>query len=386
MGLMENHFINTQPRLDGFCRKAADGEWISLDTEFMRVRTYYARLCLVQISDDQDIACVDPLADGLDLAPLRALLANHSVTKVVHAARQDLEVLWQTFRALPEPLFDTQVAAALLGHGDQVGYASLVESLVGKSLDKAHTRTDWCERPLTREQVEYALDDVRYLGELYRQLRAGLLDRGRLEWAFEECAMLTQPRLYDSDPQQAYLRMGQGHRLSPTQQHILKHLAVWRESVAQTRDLPRSWVAKDKLLVNIALAAPRDAAVLAAVDDMPQAFLRRHGKRVLELVAAVIEQGPTQPVWGRRDRLSAAERRLADRLLAVLNLVAEQQQIAAPLLGTRRDMEALARGDRGVPQLQGWRRQLLSEQLLRALDDTGMSAEASSDRSMTRAV
>ncbi len=380
---MDKHVITTQPELEKLCRSGAGCEWIALDTEFMRVRTYYARLCLVQIADEREIACIDPLAAGLDLAPLQALLSDGGVTKIIHAARQDLEVLLQALGVVPTPVFDTQVAAALLGHGDQIGYAALVEAIVGKALDKAHTRTDWCERPLSREQVEYALDDVRYLGELCLELRSRLAAARRLDWARAECALLTEPRLYEQDPQQAYLRMGQGHRLLPTQQHILKQLAIWRESVAQRRNLPRNWVARDKLLVNIALAMPVDAGGLGQLDEMPPQFLRRHGKEVLDLVTGVLRRQPAEPVWQRREKLTTIQRRTADQLMAALTAVAARQHIAAPMLGTRRDMEKLARGDTGVPQFHGWRRELLQDALSRVLRDTGPIDDAQPGRSVS---
>lgn len=243
--------IEDNEQLAALVARLRDGEWVALDTEFMRERTYYPQLCLIQIAGPNELACVDPLALD-DLEPLTALLTDTSVTKVLHAAVQDLEILWQTTGALPEPVFDTQVAAALLGYPDQIGYATLVASMLGHALDKAHTRTDWSQRPLAAEQVAYAADDVRYLAELYPRIREQLAKRGRLEWVNAESETLADPARYTPDPGQAWKRIKGVDKLRPAQQQALARLAQWRETTAMRRDRPRRWILKDDVLVQLA--------------------------------------------------------------------------------------------------------------------------------------
>lgn len=348
--------------------------WIALDTEFMRERTYFARLCLIQVATPARVACIDPLAD-LDLGPLLDVLYAPHTLKVLHAARQDLEVFADLRGAPPGPIFDTQIAAAYLGHDEQIGYAPLVESLTGVVLDKTHTRTDWARRPLSPEQTRYAEDDVRHLCSVYEQLRERLAALGRLDWVEEECARLTDPNLYRNPPELAWRRFKHGHHLNPAQQQVLRELAEWRERTAQEKNLPRAWILRDPVMMDIARARPATSDALAQIRSLDEKARRRWGDHILEVLARA-RQHPAQRVWATPSPLSPDQARLCKRLAETLDSVAQSQQLAPIVLGSRRDLQALVLGERNSALLSGWRRQLVGERLL-ALLDAAQSPELS---------
>jgi ribonuclease D len=358
---MEIPLIHEAPTLAQFCARLRGVAWIALDTEFTRERTYHARLGLVQVATDDAIACVDPLA--VDLAPLLEVLYDPATLKVLHAGRQDLEVFHDLRGAVPAPVFDTQVAAALLGYPDQIGYAALVEKVTGVKLAKMHTRANWEVRPLPPGQIAYALDDVRYLRDVYRALASELERRGRRAWLDAECAALADPGLYRNDPETAYLRIGAGAALAPAAQTVLKALAAWRERTARSHDRPRTWIAPDGMLVEIARAAPTDLETLRGLPQVTEAAVRRHGQAIL---AAVREARslPPERVWPAPLAPDPAEQQLAQRMLARVKAVARAEDISPTLLATRRAVLNLLRNREG-PLACGWRRQLIGEELLR---------------------
>ncbi|HEX9626090.1 MAG TPA: ribonuclease D [Acidiferrobacterales bacterium] len=358
-------FIASRPELIACCERLRAEPWLAVDTEFMRERTYYARLCLVQIATPDTIACIDPLALD-DLEPLLTLLYDPAIVKVLHAARQDLEVLSDLRGAPPAPVFDTQVAAAYLGYDDQIGYAALVESITGRKLDKTHTRTDWAARPLSDEQLRYAEDDVRYLRDVYRELRARLSGQGRLGWVEDDCARLGDPRLYRNPPAEAWRRVKHGHHLGARQQTVLRALAEWREHRAQARDLPRAWILRDAAMLEIARAEPVDRAALGALKELDDKAARRWGEEILEVVARA-RSGPVETVWDRPTPLSPDQQRLSKQLAAALDAAAREQAIAPAALGTRRELQRLVLGERELPLLKGWRRDLIGGRLLALL-------------------
>lgn len=351
---MSEKVIRRRAELADKCAIWARQPWLGVDTEFERVRTYFPRLCLVQVACPGLTACVCPIEID-DLSPLVDVLLNRHILKVMHAARQDLEVLLPVCGSVPGPIFDTQIAASLVGGGEQVGYQNLVADLIGAQLDKAHTRADWCQRPLTEDLIDYAIDDVRYLGDLYEALRRALSDRGRMEWLEEECAALENPNLYRSDPDEAYLRLARGHSLPVFQQHILKALANWRERTAQASNLPRNWVASDANLFEIAARGPEAAADLAGVQGLRRDFKKRYGAEVAALLERCAAQEPGGRVWNARDKLTADQKALREKLMRALRNRARELDIAAPVLGTRRDIDALVRGTSDTPLARGWR-------------------------------
>ena len=341
---------------------------IALDTEFLRERTYFPVLCLVQIASPSGIALVDPLAID-DLTPLAALVADPRVTKVLHAGRQDIEILLTRMGVLPRPVFDTQLAAALLGHGAQVSYAALVESVLGTRLAKAHTRTDWTRRPLHPEQQRYAADDVRFLLELETRLSDALAARGRSEWAQAELAGLGVESLYRSDPEDAWRRIKALHRLDARARRVARALADWRERQAVRDDRPRQWVLRDNVLLEIARLAPRNAAALHAVADMPAAVARRHGAALAEVVeTALADTNPAVDDAGAPERLDAAQKAKLAALAGEVRACAERHGLSAELLATRAELERLVRGERSLALLSGWRGEIAGARLLEILD------------------
>lgn len=363
---MQHEFINSDNALAELCRSLQDCAWIALDTEFLRERTYYARLCLIQLGTPDLVACIDPLAlERLD--PLHALLAATAQRKVLHAARQDLEV----FRDLdagagrhvvPAPVFDTQIGAAYLGFDEQIGYANLVTALLGVTLDKAHTRTDWSVRPLSAAQVQYAEDDVRYLVPVYETIRDRLIAAGRLAWVEEDCARLTDPGLYAADPAEAWRRLRGGADLPAVNQQILRALAVFREQTAQRRNLPRGWVLRDEVLFELARTAPQTSNDLVAIRGLEDGARKSWGEGIL----ASIEQGRrAEPVtlWERQPPPTPEQTTLSKRLMETVRTVAREQQMAPGVLATRRDIEKLVRGADPTNVLRGWRAEMLGPKL-----------------------
>jgi ribonuclease D len=341
---------------------------LALDTEFMRERTYHPQLCLVQIASATDCVLIDPLA-GLDLAPLHALLQERSRLKILHAARQDLEVLLLAGGAVPGPLFDTQVAAALLGMPPQVGYAELVARQLGHSIDKGQTRTDWSRRPLSAAQIAYAADDVRHLLTLQDELQAALTARGRADWVAEETAALENPALYRTDPAAAWKRLKGLNRLRPAEQSAARALADWRERRALESDKPRGWILADEALYAIATRAPSTISELESVAALPPGVVRKRGEELLALLRQAANDESAVPLSAPR-RPEPAEVSRAARLMQVVRDVATTHEIGAEVLATRRDVEAVAFGSCALDDsalARGWRRELLLERLRTAM-------------------
>ena len=338
-------------------------EAIGVDTEFMRERTYYAQLCLVQLAVDGLALCVDPLALP-SLEPLRPLMAAPRKCKILHAARQDLEVLAPAVGPLSN-LFDTQVAAALVGFPAQVGYGDLLRDSLGIDLHKNQTRTDWSRRPLSAAQIEYALDDVRHLPPLRAWLGERLESLGRRAWLDEEMAAIGSD-LLAPEPEQAWLRLRGFADLDPDRQRLAQQLAAWRERRAMSADRPRSWILPDAALRELVLQVPRDAAALARLRELPEGIRDNSGAKLLELIAAAGVPRPAAPLPQRHrpdpERVAAVAR-LAD----LTRQVGSQLRLAPEILATRRDLERLAGGERDGAVLSGWRREVIGAELLRAL-------------------
>lgn len=336
---------------------------LAVDTEFMRERTYYPQLCLVQVATETDCVLVDPLA-GLDLRPLLELLAEPGKLKILHAARQDLEVLLLAGGRVPQPVFDTQVAAALLGFAPQVGYAELVARQLGHSIDKGQTRTDWSRRPLTPEQLAYAADDVHHLLQLHAELAAALESRGRTAWAAEDALGLASPALYRTDPADAWRRLKSLGRLTATGQQVARALAQWREQRAIDSDKPRGWILADESLHAMASLAPQSVEDLERIRSLPPAVIRKRGEELLRVMATARGAPPDAGAVEVPRRPTPEETARAAKFMQVVRAEAEALGIAAEVLATRRDVDALAQGARDVPLLSGWRRAVIGEKLL----------------------
>lgn len=336
----------------------------------MRTRTYRARLCLVQVATPDVVACVDPLT----LPAIDALLEvvySPAVLKVIHAARQDLEVFADIRAVPPGPVFDTQIAAALCGYDDQIGYGNLVEAITGHRLPKLHTRADWETRPLPPEQLHYAEDDVRYLRDVYRFLAQKLEALGRSRWLVEECAALTDPRLYRNDPYDAFRRLKQGQSLPPAGQMILRELAAWRERTAQQHNLPRGWVVPDAALVETAIAAPGTPEALSHIAGVSGAPARKWGEEILQAVERGRRLAPER-LWDEPRRLDRRQQEIYDRLQTRVRATAAELKISASLLAPRRELLKLIAGDASSSLARGWRHAVMGAELSRLCADSAM--------------
>ena len=342
-------------------------EWLAFDTEFLREDTYFPKLALIQVCDTGTPVCVD--VQAVDMAPLVELLRNKNILKVFHSASQDLEILTRLAGECPAPLFDTQTAAGLLGEGEQLGYAALVEKRLGVHLDKQFTRLDWTRRPIPEGALLYAADDVRHLAELYPALRDELEVLGRRTWLEEDCAEMSQTSRYIPNPQTVWQRLKGVTRLEPQAQHRAARLAAWREATAIARDRPRRWILDDEMLITLAVRCPRDADELEKLGLSPKQLGRYTGD-LLTLIARPITETAalkTENGW------STAQKNLIRSLTERVQAKARELEIAAPLLATRADIEALVRlpsnavvgsGDTGSALMRGWRRAVIGGELL----------------------
>jgi len=346
------------------CRELEQHSSLGLDTEFMRERTYFAQLCLLQLSFGERAVCIDTLALP-DLSPLRAIMASARTGKVLHAARQDLEVLAPATGPLVG-LFDTQVAAALTGLPAQIGYGDLVKQLLGASLHKAETRTDWSRRPLSSGQLAYALDDVRYLQPLRERLTQRLQELGRWSWFEEEMAQLDCAGSFAIDPDQSWRRIKGIADLDPARLGLARALAAWRERRAISSDRPRNWILPDAALRDMVLRVPRSMAELATLAELPEGIRHNSGAEILAVIETARLPGPLPPL-PRRQRPEAAETELLRKLAQVTQQVGRELGIAPEILATRRDMQRLVSGARDGGPLSGWRRAVIGERLLLAL-------------------
>jgi len=359
MSIVPPELVSTPDALGDLCRRLDALEWVALDTEFLREETYYPRLCLLQVGWPDGVACVDPLA-GLDPMPLFEALMRPGLIKVLHASRQDLEMLGYLCGRVPAPIFDTQIAAPLLGLPEQMGYAALVERRLGIQLDKAHTRADWARRPLPPAWIEYAADDVRHLAAIFPALRAELAERGRLDWLEPEFARLADVSTYQVDPAEAWRRLKGTERLNPRQRGALAALAEWRERTAQTADRPRGWILKDETLVDIARALPADREALAGIRGLPERTLGRHAEALLAAVAAGRSLPGNAGVAPRRAALTGPQEALIDAAMAVVRLAAARADINPSLLASRKQLELWVAGEtEGDELLDGWRAAIL---------------------------
>ncbi|CAN7242464.1 ribonuclease D [Bosea sp. LjRoot90] len=359
------NLINTTDELASACSRLAAHPFVTVDTEFLRETTYYPKLCLVQMASPDEAVMVDPLAEGLDLAPLMALMTDQNVVKVFHAARQDLEIVWMLGRVLPTPLFDTQVAAMVCGYGDSVGYEQLVNDLAKARVDKSSRFTDWSRRPLSEAQLVYAESDVTHLRDVYLALQADLAASGRESWVAEEMAVLNSPGTYEVKPENAWQRL-KGRLRKPKELAVLMELAAWREREAQHRDVPRQRVLKDDALMDIVQRAPRSAEALGELRSVPNGFERsRSGGEVLAAVERALALDPHSLPRLERERGRPSNGAVLDLLKVLLKATADTERVAPKIIASSDDLEEIASNDEAdVPALKGWRRELFGEKAL----------------------
>jgi len=375
------HIITKTAELAAFCKSAAEHEYVTVDTEFLRERTYYSKLCLIQLAyrgdGETDAVLVDPLSDQLSLDPLLDLFRDESVVKVFHAARQDLEIFYIDHGVIPKPLFDSQVAAMVAGFGEQVGYETLVRKIAKQSLDKSSRFTDWSRRPLSDSQKVYALADVTHLRVIYEFLRMRLEETGRDKWVEEEIATLLAPETYVTQPEDAWMRV-KTRSNAPRFLAIVKELAKFREAYAQERNVPRSRVYKDDALVELASTKPKDMTDLsrsrlllreARKGDIADGIL----KAVHRAQSLPKEQLPEVDTARQSPQVNPA---LADLLRVLLKAKTEASGVASKLIASAAELDALAAGNRDVPALSGWRREVFGEDALRLCDGrVGLAAK-----------
>lgn len=377
------HTLTTTEELATFCQQAATHPYVTVDTEFLRERTYYAKLCLVQLAypgtGDENAVLIDPLADGIDLAPLYDLFRDESVVKVFHAARQDLEIFFVDQGVIPVPLFDTQVAAMVCGFGDQAGYETLVRKIAKAEVDKSSRFTDWARRPLTEAQMNYALADVTHLRVVYEFLAERLAQSGRTRWVAEEMAVLNAPGTYKVEPDAAWERV-KTRTNSPKFLAIVRELARFRETFAQERDVPRSRVFKDDALIELASTKPGNE------QDLGRSRLLLREARKGEIAAgilAAVKAGIEMPkdkmpmVHRPREQLQVNPA-LADLLRVLLKAKTEAEGVAPKLIATSGELDAIAAGERDLQSLRGWRAEVFGDDAIQLCDGkVGLAAQGS---------
>jgi ribonuclease D len=358
--------ITTTAELADVCARLAQHRVITVDTEFLRETTYYPLLCVVQMASADEAIVIDALAEGIDLKPFFELMANENVLKVFHAARQDIEIVWHRAGIVPHPVFDTQVAAMVLGYGDSIAYDQLVERVTGHRPDKTHRFTDWSRRPLTQEQMAYALADVTHLRDVFAALDADLKKRGRSDWVSEEMEVLTSPSTYDLHPERAWERLKTRVR-KPKELAVLMEVAAWRESEAQTRDVPRSRIMKDDAIGDIATHAPTTLERLANLRSLPKGFERsKWGQDILDAVKRGLARDPaTLPKLEKPRGSSNGAAATVELLKVLLRMTSERHAVASKVIATVDDLEKIAADDNAdVGALHGWRRELFGESAL----------------------
>ena len=358
--------ITTTEALAEACARLATGNFVTVDTEFMRETTYYPKLCLVQLAGpDGEGVLVDPLAEGIDLKPFLDLMVDEGVVKVFHSARQDLEIIWLMGQVLPHPFFDTQVAAMVCGYGDSVSYEQLVNDLAKAKIDKSSRFTDWSRRPLSEAQLTYALSDVTHLVKVYEVLAAQLLETDRGAWLDEEMAVLTSPETYQADPVNAWRRLS-GRMRKPREIAVLMEVAGWREREAQTRNVPRGRILKDEAVIDVASSAPRSVEALGRLRTIPAGFERsRTGADILAAVERGFARDLTEIRMPERGRPRGGNAAVVELLKVLLKAVSEAERVAPKIIATVDDLEAIAEDDEAdLPALKGWRRTLFGEKAL----------------------
>jgi len=362
--------VTTSAELLQALERLTDGDFVALDTEFMRESTYFPKLCLLQAATATHCVLIDPLAVP-DLTPLWNYLNDSRRIKVLHAARQDLEVMSVCMRdsSLAGPIFDTQIAAGLLGHPAQIGYGALVAERLGQALDKGHTRTDWTRRPLSPEQLQYAEDDVRYLVPLYLNLRDELERIGRISWLYEDTRELEDPALHRTDPGAAWKRLKGLDRLKPEQRAAAKLLAQWREETAIKHDKPRGWILTDDALREIAERMPTTLADLETVRMLPAGVARRRGEELLALIVRGRELASSEPAAFIAPRPDPQQQALVTKLMNFTRSQAEELKVSPELLATRRDVEQLVFSRHADRLASGWRKEVIGDQLSAKLRD-----------------
>ncbi|MBL4851065.1 MAG: ribonuclease D [Gammaproteobacteria bacterium] len=359
-------FVDNTAALNDLCQQLRNDSWLAVDTEFVRDSTYYPEFCLLQIGNQTLSACIDVLAID-DLAPVLELLFNPDCVKVFHAATQDLEIFYHLCQRIPQPVFDTQLAAPLLGFAEQVGYATLVNQTLGVQLAKGQQRTDWSKRPLSYAQLDYAAGDVRYLAQLYPKMRDGLTERGRIDWLSADFEQLVSMEKYAIPIEDSWRRIKATKKLKGTRLRAAQRLAAWREQTARSANKPRNWIVRDEALIDIATVLPTDRDSLSRVRSLKG----RSGERYYDALLKEVQVAKSDPmpasVNDKQMNAAPVDAALVDLLMALVQLRAEEHEINANLLASRKSLEQALRGDQDSLVLNGWRAQLIGDDIQRMI-------------------
>lgn len=357
--------ISDTQTLSSFCERLEQEPFITVDTEFIRERTYWPILCLIQVGAPDEAACIDPLAEGIDLAPLFKLLKNEKVLKVFHSARQDIEIFYHLAGFVPMPLFDTQVGAMVCGMGESVSYQTLVHKFLKTTLDKSTRFTDWSHRPLTPKQIEYALSDVTHLVPVYEKMRDRLNENGRTLWVQNEMNHLTNPALYEVKPEEMWLKIKRTTD-NPLFVALLKELAAWREKMAQAIDKPRKYVLKDEALLEIAASKPQTPEALAELRTISSGFVKNNGAEIIGIIQSILAL-PVEslPKIAKIKPPSPVQKNIKEMLKVILTLVCEQAGVAPKIVASPSDLDEMAASDTAdVLPMKGWRYDLFGKKAL----------------------
>ena len=380
---MNIHYIDDNQTLASTCQKLHNSAVICVDTEFHRETTYYPELALIQVSDGDMTLCIDPLTVD-DLSPLLELFTDTRILKVLHASHQDMEIFNHVFKILPTPVFDTQIAAGLLGYGEQIGYAGLIKTVLDVDIDKSQTRTDWLKRPLNQKQIDYAASDVYYLAQAYDIMVQELRKLDRLEWLEDDFAALSEAQQYQPDTGLMWKKVKGHQQLRGQQLAILQDLAAWREQVAQQRNRPRRRILPDEALVDMCKQKPASVDAILGLRSLQKSRLSRDDAASLLQRIERARQIPRAdwPSLPQKHRVSLADDALVDCLMALTKLMADRHSIHHTLLASRKQLEALVRGERDLPLLHGWRYSHAGRLLLEFLNN-GVSLQVDSNRLIT---
>ncbi len=363
----EIQFVDSVSELQLLCQKMKQESWLAIDTEFLREKTYYPKFCLLQIATLEWVACIDPIVLKGEMDELFEIINNPSIVKVLHSCRQDVEIFYQLTGKLPAPVYDTQLVAPLLGFQENPGYAMLVSGFLNINLSKIHTRTDWSERPLSPEQIQYAADDVIYLAKIYQIILQKLKEFGREDWLKEDFAQLMNPDLYDIPPENAWLKIRGKNKLTGKQLAIVQILAEWREQVAKKDNRPKNWILRDELILDMAKLQPTNLQAVAKIRGINDGFIRRSGQHICQLIKKAQEMPGLKLKSKTNNKKTQQQEAVLDILTGLVRMRADENSLNSVILGTRKDLEGLILDDQDCPLLHGWRYSMVGQELQQVL-------------------
>ncbi len=354
--------ITTQTALLDYCDKINSAKWLAIDTEFEREKTYYSELCLLQVTDGVNAAIIDPLSIE-DLTPIMDLFYDTSITKVFHSARQDLEIFFNLRRSIPAPLFDTQVAAPLLGFPEQTGYANLVNAMIGVELSKSHTRTDWKRRPLNEGQLRYAIDDVIYLGQIYEKMVEQLIELDRLDWLEKDFQEMTDPEVYEPKTDQVWKKIRSANRLKGKKLSVLQALAKWREETARNENRPRTWLLRDDAIIDLSHQLPDNKNAVFSIKGIHERVARKYSTELIRIIDEAQNADP-QPldVKKRNKSLKPEQEALVDVMMSIVRIRAVENDLSPSSLAPRKEIERLLKNDVSIVT-SSWRKRMIGDEL-----------------------